>query len=61
VLDLVTPFAVATRQDHDRAHQGRAARALERLGEAAVDLLERIHAAVASGAIAPELLALDAR
>ena len=61
VLDLVTPFAVTT--------GGRTTTVRIRGGllghwsvwvRSAVELLERIHAAVAAGPISPELLALDA-
>ena len=43
------------------AHQGRPPRALERLGKKAVELLDRIHTAVAADDIPADLLALDAQ
>ena len=62
VLDLVTPFTVdGGRRARHGADQGRAARALERVGQAPVELLARIHAAVGAGPIAADLLALDSQ
>ena len=61
VLDLVTPFAVTTAGGTTTVRiKGGLLGHWSVWVKSAVALLERIHAAVASGAIAPELLALDA-
>ena len=61
VLDLVTPFAVTTPSGTTTVRiKGGLLGHWSVWVKSAVVLLERIHAAVASGAIAPELLALDA-
>ena len=61
VLDLVTPFAVTTPSGTTTVRiKGGLLGHWSVWVKSAVALLERIHAAVASGAIAPELLALDA-
>ena len=62
VLDLVTPFSVTVaRQADDRAHQGRPARALERVDEERGRAAGAHPRAASTGPIPADLLALDSR
>jgi len=55
VLDLSTPFTVRTTGHLHRRIKG-GLRALERVGQERVELLDRVHAAIESGPIPPDLL-----